>query len=50
MDVILSALQSTLNPDPNVRISAELKLSELSTQPRQWFTLSRESIVAIYYF
>ncbi|QRV80350.1 importin-9 [Ceratobasidium sp. AG-Ba] len=32
-DTILATLQQTLNPDPNIRISAELKLSELSTQP-----------------
>lgn len=41
MDVILSALQSTLNPDPNVRISAELKLSELSTQPQTGIALAQ---------
>ncbi|CAE6414438.1 unnamed protein product [Rhizoctonia solani] len=33
MNEILTAVQQTLNPDPNIRIAAELKLSELSAQP-----------------
>ncbi|KAF8727515.1 ARM repeat-containing protein, partial [Rhizoctonia solani] len=33
MSDILPALQQTLSPDPNVRIAAELKLSELFAQP-----------------
>ncbi|KAG9127317.1 hypothetical protein FRC07_014850 [Ceratobasidium sp. 392] len=41
MNEILNTLQHILNPDPNIRISAELKLSELSTQPR---TLLRKYI------
>jgi hypothetical protein len=31
---ILPVLQQTLNPDPNIRVAAELKLSELFAQPR----------------
>ncbi|CAE6421477.1 unnamed protein product [Rhizoctonia solani] len=30
---ILPVLQQTLNPDPNIRVAAELKLSELFAQP-----------------
>lgn len=41
MDEILSSLQQTLNPDPNVRIAAELKLSELSAQPQTGLILTQ---------
>ncbi|KAG9100077.1 hypothetical protein FS749_016346 [Ceratobasidium sp. UAMH 11750] len=41
MNDILGALQQTLNPDPNIRISAELKLSELSTQPQTGLALAQ---------
>ncbi|TFY66382.1 hypothetical protein EVG20_g4698, partial [Dentipellis fragilis] len=33
---IAQLLTSTLNPDPNVRITAELKLSESLTNPQHW--------------
>ncbi|KAG8742538.1 hypothetical protein FRC10_001305 [Ceratobasidium sp. 414] len=41
MNEILGTLQRTLNPDPNIRISAELKLSELSTQPQTGLALAQ---------
>jgi hypothetical protein len=37
MNDILSSLQQTLNPDPNIRIAAELRLAELFVQPREHF-------------
>ncbi|KAG8689246.1 hypothetical protein FRC11_003586, partial [Ceratobasidium sp. 423] len=41
MNDILKTLQQTLNPDPNVRIAAELKLSELSAQPQTGLALAQ---------
>ncbi|KAI0082121.1 ARM repeat-containing protein [Panus rudis PR-1116 ss-1] len=38
---IAQCLSATLSPDPNTRISAELKLSELLTQPQSALTLSQ---------
>lgn len=38
---IAQYLQATLSSDPNVRISAELKLSELSAQPGNELAVSR---------
>ncbi|KAH7338870.1 ARM repeat-containing protein [Rhizoctonia solani] len=41
MNDILPTLQQTLNPDPNIRIAAELRLSELSTQPQTGLSLTQ---------
>ncbi|KAI0045675.1 ARM repeat-containing protein [Auriscalpium vulgare] len=38
---IAQALASTLNPDPNIRIAAELHLSELLTNPQSALSLSQ---------
>lgn len=41
IDTIITALQQTLNPDPNVRIGAELKLSDLSKQSQTGLALAQ---------
>ncbi|KAF8753686.1 ARM repeat-containing protein [Rhizoctonia solani] len=41
MSDILPTLQQTLSPDPNLRIAAELKLSELFAQPQTGLTLTQ---------
>ncbi|KAJ1302683.1 hypothetical protein OPQ81_002999 [Rhizoctonia solani] len=41
MDEILNTLRQILNPDSNIRIAAELKLSELSAQPQTGLALTQ---------
>ncbi|CUA67452.1 Importin-9 [Rhizoctonia solani] len=41
MNDLLSAIQQVLNPDPNVRIPAEQRLSELSAQPQTGLSLAQ---------
>lgn len=35
MDSLLRVLQATLDPDPNIRLQAELSLGQLTSQSRQ---------------
>ncbi|ORY73226.1 ARM repeat-containing protein [Leucosporidium creatinivorum] len=41
MDQLLALLQSTLDPNPNARVQAELQLSQLSTQSETALALAR---------